>query len=107
MNQGHQEELGLGLRRGNEENNQDSMNNQENLNNQEGMVQLIHSSGQFTGLPHEDPQIHLRNFIDISATYIPTGVSSDYVRLTLFPYSLLGSARRFLSHQTPSLPGIT
>ncbi|XP_015163283.1 uncharacterized protein [Solanum tuberosum] len=66
------------------------------------MVQLIHSNGQFTGLPHEDPQIHLRNFIEISDTYIPNGVSSDYVRLTLFPYSFLGAAKRWLDSEPPN-----
>uniref|UniRef100_M1D8E9 Uncharacterized protein n=1 Tax=Solanum tuberosum TaxID=4113 RepID=M1D8E9_SOLTU len=42
------------------------------------MVQILHTNGQFTGLPHEDPQIHLRTFIEITNTYIPIGVSSDY-----------------------------
>uniref|UniRef100_M1DTF3 Putative plant transposon protein domain-containing protein n=1 Tax=Solanum tuberosum TaxID=4113 RepID=M1DTF3_SOLTU len=42
------------------------------------MVQILHSNGKFTGLPYEDPQIHLRTFIDITNTYIPIGVSSDY-----------------------------
>uniref|UniRef100_M1DS36 Transposable element protein n=1 Tax=Solanum tuberosum TaxID=4113 RepID=M1DS36_SOLTU len=60
----------------------------------QSMVQILHSNGQFTGLPHEDPQIHLRNFVDITDIYIPIGVSSDYASLTLFPYSLLGVVRR-------------
>ncbi|KAK4740166.1 hypothetical protein R3W88_003863 [Solanum pinnatisectum] len=68
----------------------------------QGMVQLLHSNGQFTGLPHEDLQIHLRNFIEITDTYIPTGVSSDYVRLTLFPYSLLGAAKHWLDTEPPN-----
>ncbi|KAK4737889.1 hypothetical protein R3W88_001586 [Solanum pinnatisectum] len=65
-------------------------------------VQLLHSNGQFTGLPHEDPQIHLRNFIAITDTYMPTGVSSDYLRLTLFPYSLLGAAKYWLDIEPPN-----
>ncbi|XP_015167743.1 uncharacterized protein [Solanum tuberosum] len=40
MNRGHQEELGLGLRGDNEENNQDNVNNQENLNYQEVHINL-------------------------------------------------------------------
>ncbi|KAK4713534.1 hypothetical protein R3W88_019441 [Solanum pinnatisectum] len=66
------------------------------------MVQLLHSNGKFTGLPHKDPQIHLRNIIDVTDTYIPTGVSSNYVRLTLFPYSLLGAARHRLDSEPPN-----
>ncbi|XP_049414569.1 uncharacterized protein LOC125877266 [Solanum stenotomum] len=66
------------------------------------MVQIFHSNGQFTGLPHEDPQIHVKTFIDIYDTYIPIGVSSDYVRLELFPYSLLGAARHWLDSKPPN-----
>ncbi|XP_049394593.1 uncharacterized protein LOC125858851 [Solanum stenotomum] len=66
------------------------------------MVHILHTNGQFTGLPHEDPQVHLRTFIDIINTYIPIGVSSDYVRLTLFPYSLLGATRRWLDSEPPN-----
>lgn len=57
------------------------------------MVQIIHTNGQSTGLPNEDPQLHIRDFIEITNTYIPLGVSQDYVRLTLSLYSLLGDAR--------------
>ncbi|KAK4721421.1 hypothetical protein R3W88_011654 [Solanum pinnatisectum] len=66
------------------------------------MIQILYSNGQFTGLPREDPQIHLRNFLDITDTYIPIGVSSDYVRLMLFLYSLLGAARRWLDSEPPN-----
>nr|XP_016450351.1 PREDICTED: uncharacterized protein LOC107775166 [Nicotiana tabacum] len=48
------------------------------------------------GLPHEDPQQHILNFLEISVTYITNGVTPDYVRLTLFPFSLLGEAKRWL-----------
>ncbi|XP_049347870.1 uncharacterized protein LOC125812419 [Solanum verrucosum] len=68
----------------------------------QNMVHILHTNGQFTGLPHEDPQVHLRTFIDITNTYIPIGVSSDYVKLTLFPYSLLGAARRSLDSEPPN-----
>ncbi|XP_075076655.1 uncharacterized protein LOC142163283 [Nicotiana tabacum] len=48
------------------------------------------------GLPHEYPQQHILNFLEISDTYITNGVTPDYVRLTLFPFSLLGEAKRWL-----------
>jgi len=56
----------------------------------QSMIQLLHANGQFMGLPHEDPQQHILNFLEISDTYITNGVTPDYVRLTLFPFSLLG-----------------
>ncbi|KAH0698697.1 hypothetical protein KY284_012912 [Solanum tuberosum] len=31
------------------------------------MVQLLHTNGQFTGLSHEDPTVHIQNFLEISA----------------------------------------
>nr|XP_016464394.1 PREDICTED: uncharacterized protein LOC107787351 [Nicotiana tabacum] len=60
----------------------------------QSMIQLLHANGQFMGLPHEDPQQHILNFLEISDTYITNGVTPDYVRLTLFPFSLLGEAKR-------------
>lgn len=68
----------------------------------QNMVQLLHSSGQFTGLPSEDPQQYIRSFLEISDTYIPAGVSTDYVRLKLFPFSLLGEAKRWLHSEPPN-----
>nr|XP_016494892.1 PREDICTED: uncharacterized protein LOC107814074 [Nicotiana tabacum] len=62
----------------------------------QSMIQLLHANGQFMGLPHEDPQQHILNFLEISDTYITNGVTPDYVRLTLFPFSLLGEAKRWL-----------
>ncbi|XP_055808273.1 uncharacterized protein LOC129876805 [Solanum dulcamara] len=68
----------------------------------QNMVQLLHFNGQFTGLPHEDPQVHIQFFLEISDTYTPNGVSPDYVRLTLFPFSLLGEAKRWLKSEPPN-----
>lgn len=65
------------------------------------MVQILHSNGQFTCLPSEVPEIHFRNFIDITNTYIPIRASMDYVRLTLFSYSLIGASRRCLDSEPP------
>ncbi|KAK4716168.1 hypothetical protein R3W88_014506 [Solanum pinnatisectum] len=65
----------------------------------QNMVQLLHTNGQFTGLSHEDPRVYIQNFLEINDTYTPTGVNSDYVRLTLFPFSLLGEAKRWLNSE--------
>ncbi|XP_049400024.1 uncharacterized protein LOC125864138 [Solanum stenotomum] len=42
------------------------------------VVQLLHINGQFTILSHEDPRVPIQNFLEISDTYIPTRVNSDY-----------------------------
>ncbi|KAK4737511.1 hypothetical protein R3W88_001208, partial [Solanum pinnatisectum] len=60
------------------------------------MMQLTHTNGQFTGLSHEDPQVHIKNFLEISDTYTPTGVNSNYVRVSLFVFSLLGEAKKMV-----------
>ncbi|XP_070003488.1 uncharacterized protein [Nicotiana sylvestris] len=62
----------------------------------QSMIQLLHANVQFMGLPHEDPHQHILNFLEISDTYITNGVTPDYVRLTRFPFSLLGEAKRWL-----------
>ncbi|XP_015159333.1 uncharacterized protein [Solanum tuberosum] len=63
------------------------------------MVQLLHTNGQLTGLSHEEARVHIQNFLEISDTYTPMGVNSDYVRLTLFPFSLLREAKRWLNSE--------
>ena len=55
-------------------------------------VQLLHINGQFTSWSHEDSWVHIQNFLKISDIHTPIWVNSDYVRLTLFPFSLLGEA---------------
>ncbi|XP_070056900.1 uncharacterized protein [Nicotiana tomentosiformis] len=65
----------------------------------QSMIQLLHANVQFMGLPHEDPKQHILNFLEISDTYITNRVTSDYVRLTLFPFSLLGEAKRWLKSE--------
>ena len=57
------------------------------------IVHQLHTNGQFTSLPNEDPQLHITNFMEATDTYIRLEVSSEYVILTLFLYSLLGSAK--------------
>ncbi|XP_075112262.1 uncharacterized protein LOC142182164 [Nicotiana tabacum] len=63
------------------------------------MVQLIQSIGLFVGLPYEDPQRHIQNFLEITDTYNYPNVSKDYVRLTLFPFSLIGEAKEWLNKE--------
>lgn len=61
------------------------------------MMQFLINSGQFAALSHEDPQAHLYIIIDLTDTFIPIKVSTDYVKLTLFPHSHLGEAKIWLN----------
>lgn len=45
-----------------------------NFELKQNMVYLLISSGQFIGLSHKDPQVHLWNFMEISDTFIPTSI---------------------------------
>ncbi|KAH0709383.1 hypothetical protein KY284_010810 [Solanum tuberosum] len=65
----------------------------------QSMVQLLHTNRQFTSLSHEDPTVHIQNFLEISDTYTLARVNVDYVRLTLFPFSMLGEAKRWLNSE--------
>ncbi|XP_060182452.1 uncharacterized protein LOC132612136 [Lycium barbarum] len=60
------------------------------------MIQLLHSSGQFTGMSHEDPQRHIHTFLQIVDTFSIGRVTKEYVQLTMFPFSLLGNASNWL-----------
>nr|XP_009625525.1 uncharacterized protein LOC104116385 [Nicotiana tomentosiformis] len=57
-------------------------------------------TGQYVSLSHEDPQRHIQNFLKITDTYNYPNVSKDYVRLTLFPFSLMGEAKEWLQKET-------
>ncbi|XP_049365277.1 uncharacterized protein LOC125830110 [Solanum verrucosum] len=46
----------------------------------QSMVQLLHTNGQFTGLSHEDQQVHIQNFLEISDTYTPAGMDKFLIR---------------------------
>ncbi|KAL0462104.1 UNVERIFIED_CONTAM: hypothetical protein Slati_0098000 [Sesamum latifolium] len=52
------------------------------------IIQIIRSSVQFSGLPDEDSNKHLLNFLEICDTFRFNGVSNDAVRLRIFPFSL-------------------
>lgn len=64
----------------------------------QSMVQLLHINGQLTCLSHEDPIVHIQNILENSDTYTPARVNSDYIRIILFPFSLLGEAKRWLNY---------
>ena len=63
-------------------------------------IQMIQNSVQFGGLPNDNPNDHLVNFLEICDTFKYNGVTDDAVRLRLFPFTLRGKARSWL-HSLP------
>ena len=54
------------------------------------LISMVQAS-PFCGKPHEDANAHLQHFLEICNTFTIRGVSTNAIRLRLFPFSLLGS----------------
>ncbi|XP_073041875.1 uncharacterized protein [Primulina eburnea] len=61
-----------------------------------GIIQMIQMQVKFGGAPSEDPNAHLENFLSICDTIKCNWVSTDAIRLRLFPFSLQGEAMEWL-----------
>jgi len=59
------------------------------------LIQLIQGN-LFHGLPNEDPYAHLATYIEICNIVKIIGVPEDAVALSLFSFSLVGEAKRWL-----------
>ena len=53
----------------------------------------------FHGLPNENPNMHLTNFIEVCDTVKYNGVTEEALRLRLFPLSLGDRAKHWLTSQ--------
>ena len=60
---------------------------------------------QLTGLPHENPNAHIMNLLEVCDTVKYNGVSDDAICLQLFPFSLKDKAKHWLT--TKPLDSIT
>ncbi|XP_062114496.1 uncharacterized protein LOC133825591 [Humulus lupulus] len=65
------------------------------------MFQMLQTVRQFSGMPTEDPHLHLRSFLEVSDSFKLQGVSEEALRLKLFPFSLRDRARSWLNTLPP------
>ena len=62
------------------------------------LINMVQAS-LFCGKPNEDTNAHLQNFLELCKTVTIRGVTTDIIRLRLFPFSLLGKVKQ-LFYQT-------
>ena len=63
------------------------------------VIQLVQNNTQFGGLPSEDSNQHITNFLEVCDTVKIGRVSNDEIRRRLFPFSLRDKARAWLQGQ--------
>ena len=66
-----------------------------------GTIQMVQNSVSFGGAATEDPNMHIRNFVEICSTFKYNGVTDEAIKLRLFPFSLRDKAKDWL-HSEPA-----
>src|SRR5436189_1206346 len=72
---------------------------QNNFELKPGFISMFQNHVQFYGLPHEDPNQHIANFLEYCDTFKMNGVSDDAIRLRLFSFSLRDKAKAWVQAQ--------
>lgn len=57
------------------------------------MLQMLKAAGQSSGALGEDPQAHLKSFMEICNTFSILRITPDRIRLSLFSFSLRDEAQ--------------
>lgn len=65
-------------------------------------IQLLHLKGLFAGLPGNDSNMNLVNFLTIYKSFYYLGVGQNAIRLWIFPLSLSGEATLWLNELDPN-----
>ncbi|KAL8120347.1 hypothetical protein AgCh_017503 [Apium graveolens] len=66
-----------------------------------GTIQMVQNSVSFGGASTEDPNMHIRNFVEICSTFKYNGITDEAIKLRLFPFSLRDKAKDWL-HSLPA-----
>ncbi|KAL9148479.1 hypothetical protein ABFS82_12G043800 [Erythranthe guttata] len=66
-----------------------------------GLLTMLQNNGLFSGLAHEDPHLHLVNFLETCDSHKMNGVTPEALQLRLFKHSLQGAAREWLQTRAP------
>ncbi|XP_059283737.1 uncharacterized protein LOC132037261 [Lycium ferocissimum] len=69
-----------------------------NFELKERIVRLVQHTCQYIGKSSEDLHKHLMQFVELSENFQYRDVPDDYVKLSLFPFSLIGEAREWLTN---------
>ena len=59
-----------------------------------GLITMVQAS-PFCGLPSEDANAHLQQFLELCDTIVIKDVNPEVIRLRLFPFSLIGKAKQW------------
>src|SRR6185503_6690973 len=58
------------------------------------LINMVQAS-PFCGMPNEDTNAHLQNFLELCKTVTIRGVTANAIRLRMFPFSLLGKVKQW------------